>query len=54
MNVLVSVFTTMYLIVIIIEYYLKAINGNTYYICLGLWAVMFILIQVWSNHNERW
>jgi len=54
MNVLMSIFATIYLVGIIIGHHLSVINDNTYYICIGLWAVMFILIQMWSNHNERW
>ena len=54
MNILMSIFTAIYLVGIIIGHYLNAINDNTYYICIGLWAVMFILIQMWSNHNGRW
>lgn len=54
MNVLMSIFTTIYLVGIIIGHHLNAISDSTYYICIGLWAIMFILIQMWSNHNERW
>lgn len=54
MNILMSIFTAIYLVGIIVGHHLNAINDNAYYICIGLWAIMFILIQVWSNHNERW
>lgn len=53
MNVLMSIFTAIYLVGIIIGHSLEAISDNTYYICIGLWAIMFILIQMWSNRNER-
>lgn len=54
MNILMSIFTAIYLVGIIVGHHLNAINDNAYYICIGLWAVMFILAQMWSNHNERW
>ena len=54
MNILMSIFTALYLAGVIIGHHLNGINDNTYYICIGLWAIMFILVQMWSNHNERW
>ena len=54
MNILMSIFTAIYLVGIIAGRHLNAISDNAYYICIGLWAVMFILTQMWSNHNERW
>ena len=53
MNVLMSIFTTIYLVGIIIRRHSNTINDNAYYICIGLWAIMFILVQMWSNHNGR-
>jgi len=53
MNILMFIFTGIYLVGIIMGYYLNAINNNAFYICMGLWAIMYILIQMWSNHNER-
>lgn len=53
MNILMFVFTTVYLAGTIIGHHINMINDSTYFICMGLWAIMFILIQIWSNHNER-
>lgn len=53
MKVLMFIFTAIYLVGIIIGHNLNTINDNTYHICIGLWAIMYILILMWSNHNER-
>ena len=53
MNILMSIFTAIYLIGIIIGHYINAISDNTYYICIGLWGIMFIL-NSHGEHNERW
>ena len=53
MNILMFIFTGIYLVGIIMGHYLNVINDNAFYICMGLWAIMYILIQMWSNHNER-
>ena len=54
MKILMSIFTALYLVGFIIGHHLNAITDDTYYICIGQWAIMTILMQMWSNHNERW
>ena len=53
MQILMSIFTAIYLVGIIMGHYLNAISDNTYYICIGLWGIMFIL-NMNGEHNERW
>ena len=48
-----SIFTAVYLIGIIIGHHINMINDNTHFICMGLWAIMFILNSR-GEHNERW
>lgn len=54
MKILMSIFTALYLVGFIIGHYLNAITDDTYYICIGQWAIMTILMQMWGNHSERW
>lgn len=54
MKIAMSVFTALYLVCIILGHYINAISNNTYFICMGLWGVMFILLNVLGEHNERW
>ena len=51
-NILMSIFTAL-LAGIIVGHMLGAISDNTYYICIGLWGIMFIL-NMCGEHNERW
>ena len=51
MNILMFIFTALYLVGIIIGHYVNAIGDNTYFICIGLWAIMFIL-STRGEHNE--
>lgn len=53
MNILMSIFTALYLIGVIIGHYIGAIGDNTYYICIGLWGIMFLLNTL-GERNERW
>jgi len=53
MNILMFIFTAVYLVGIIIGHHLNVISDNAYYICMGLWAIMFIL-NTNGEHNERW
>ena len=53
MKVLMFIFTALYLAGIIIGHSINAISDNTYFICIGLWGIMFIL-NMCGEHNERW
>ena len=46
MKILMSIFTALYLVGFIIGHHLNAITDDTYYICIGQWAIMTILMQV--------
>ena len=54
MKILMYIFTMLYLAGVVIGHYVQAIGDNSYFICLGLWAIMFILLNVIGEHNERW
>lgn len=49
-----SIFTAVYLIGVIIGHHINMLNDSTYFICLGLWAIMFILSKILGEHDERW
>ena len=53
MQILMFIFAALYLAGIIVGHMLGAISDNTYYICIGLWGIMFIL-NMNGEHNERW
>ena len=54
MNILMFIFITIYLAGVIIGHHINMLNDSTYFICLGLWAIMFILSKILGEHDERW
>ena len=54
MKLLMNIWTAIYLAGVIIGWRLHVISEDTYFICMGMWAITFIIINIWEDHHERW
>ena len=53
MKLLLNIYQFIYFIGIELVYYSNGISRDTYYICLGIWGGMLVLVNIWNSENGR-
>ena len=53
MKLLLNIYQFIYFIGIELVYYSDGISRDTYYMCLGIWGVMLVLVNIWNSENGR-
>ena len=53
MKTFMCIWNAFYIIGIFLFWRIEYINENTYWICMGLWGIFNVLLNMWSELDER-